>query len=661
MCWPCWGVMSVTYFKLSMRNARRQARDYLVYFVTMVLAAALLYAFNGLVFSQEIQTLSRSLSNFRLMLVLASLVVVCIFGWLVAYATKFMLLRRGRELGTYLLIGLENNQVARMFFMENLAVGGCALVLGTTLGGLFYQALCAIVLALFSLPYRFSYGFSLPALGLTLIYFTFIYLFALSRSRKYIRRANIHDLIYSDQVNEDAVIQTGRGRRTMFVFSIVLGIIGTALLITPVPILAVIGGGCVIFALFAFFLSFASGVPDFFDKRPARKYQGQNLLIFRILTARLATMGMVMAIISLIFTATIISEGSGMMFRGLFASRAAESGCFDLYLSTEDDTPLSEDYFDYVRANIPVEQSLHYSVYQTGEGKLLDYVEEKTGENYYIYYERDPVLRYSDYAALRAIAGYPPVELASGEYLIHCWSYLEDPLAAYPRPLSVGSAQLTFGGVHTEHLMQDYDDASNGTNFVLVVPDDAVEGLPVHHYAYAAKTSRPVTEAQRHDLIKIRLKLEEQDLARRYDKIRAKATEEADAASWTALTAFPLFYLALALTMTAAAILTIHQFSGAERYRRQFQLLQKLGMDRRDMAKALLRQFAIYYAMPAVPAVLISVPFILKLCHAPESGVMVGMSSPSVIVLISLGIFFLIYAIYILLAYTSMKRNVLPQ
>ena len=44
--------MSVTLYKLSWRNARRQARDYLVYFVTIVMAAALIYAFNGLVFSR---------------------------------------------------------------------------------------------------------------------------------------------------------------------------------------------------------------------------------------------------------------------------------------------------------------------------------------------------------------------------------------------------------------------------------------------------------------------------------------------------------------------------------------------------------------------------------------------------------------------------------
>ena len=116
----------MTLFKLSLRNARRQARDYLVYFVSVVMAAALLYAFNGLVFSQEILNLSRRMAQMPSIIVLASIVVVCVFGWLVSYTTNFMLSRRSRELGTYILIGLENRQVARLFFLENLAAGGCA-------------------------------------------------------------------------------------------------------------------------------------------------------------------------------------------------------------------------------------------------------------------------------------------------------------------------------------------------------------------------------------------------------------------------------------------------------------------------------------------------------------------------------------------------------
>ena len=657
---PRWGVMSVTLSELSLRNAKRQARDYLVYFVTVVMAAALLYSFNGLVFSQEIITLSKGISVLPLMIVLASVVVVCVFGWLVAYATRFMLLRRGRELGLYLLIGLENRQLARLFFLENLAVGGCALVLGTALGGLLYQSFRAIVLALFGLPYAFSFGFSLPALGLTVLYFALIYLFALRRSRKYIRRANIHDLIYVDRANEGMVIQTGNVRRWMFSFSIVLGVAGTCLLMAGGAIFGIIGAGCVIAFLFGFFLSFASGVPAFFDRRPARKYRGQSLLVFRTLTAKLATMGVLMATISMIFTATLISEGTGLVFRGLFAGRAAENACFDLYIGAADDGPVSQDYFDYIQDNISAEQELHYCVCQAEDSRVMDYV-EGMGEDYHRYFDRDPVLRYSDYAALRAIAGYPPVELKPGEYLIHCRAYLEKHLTGYTQPISLGGARLIPGGVHTEHLLQNYD-TGNGARYILVVPDEAAEGLPVFHHAYAAKTTQPVTEAQFDVLCDINYRLGEQNLLEpSYDEIHTKASENAEEAVQTVLFVFPLFYLALALTMTAATILTIQQLSETERYRRQFQLLQKLGMDRREMAKALGHQFAIYYALPAVPPVLIGIPFILHLSHAPEPGVMVGMNSPGAIVLISLGIFFLIYAIYILLAYTSLKRNVLPK
>ena len=657
---PRWGVMSVTLSELSLRNAKRQAQDYMVYFVTVVMAAALLYSFNGLVFSQEIITLSKGISVLPLMIVLASVVVVCIFGWLVAYATRFMLLRRGRELGLYLLIGLENRQLARLFFLENLAVGGCALVLGTALGGLFYQAFRAIVLALFGLPYAFSFGFSLPALGLTVLYFALIYLFALRRSRKYIRRANIHDLIYVDRANEGMVIQTGNVRRWMFSFSIVLGVAGTCLLMAGGAIFGITGAGCVIAFLFGFFLSFASGVPAFFDRRPARKYRGQSLLVFRTLTAKLATMGVLMATISMIFTATLISEGAGLVFRGLFAGRAAENACFDLYIGAACDGPVSQDYFDFIQDNISVERELHYCVYQAEDSRVMDYV-ERMGEDYHRYFDRDPVLRYSDYAALRAIAGYPPVELKPGEYLIHCRAYLEKHLTGYTQPISLGGASLIPGGVHAEHLLQNYD-TGNGARYILVVPDEVAEDLPVLHHAYAAKTAQPVTEAQFDLLCDINYRLGEQNLLEpSYDEIHTRASEKAEEAAQTVLFVFPLFYLALALTMTAATILTIQQLSETERYKRQFQLLQKLGMDRREMARTLRNQFAIYYVLPAVPPVLIGAPFILHLASAPEPGVMVGMSSPLAIVTISLGLFFLIYAIYILLAYTSLKRNVLPQ
>lgn len=649
--------------KLSLRNARRQARDYLVYFVTVVIAAALLYAFNSLVFSAEIKSLSQKMDSLPLVIVLVSIVVVCVFGWLVSYSTRFMLTRRSRELETYILIGMTNKQVARLFFLENLAVGGVALVLGMALGGLLYQALRAIVMAMFSMPYRFSLALSFPTIGLTTAYFALIYLYALRKSRKRIRKMKIYDLVYFDRLNEGAVIQTSKNRRRIFTVSVILGVVGTLLLMAQSLPIGLIGAVCVIFFLFGFFISFASGVPAFFDKRPVRKYRGQNLLVFRILTAKLATMGIVMAVISMIFTATLIAEGTGFIIHGLVKGRSAGIACFDLYFGIEGNAPNPDPYLDYITEHIPVEQSLLYQVYLTGSSQVRDYINDHIV--YYSFdYDQTPVLRWSDYAAMRAIAGYPAVEPEPGRYIIHCTTYLEDILRDYTQAVTLGETVLAPGSVYTEYLSQSFG-VSNGEEYILVVPDEAAEGLPVHHLAYAAKTVGPVTEADYDVLGNIAYKAN-----REYDElgnppgyafVSTKANETAEVASQTTVFVFPLFYLALALTVTAASILTIQQLSETEHYRQQFVLLRKLGMARREMARALRNQFAIYYAMPAIPPIMIAVPFILNLALTPEPGVMIGMSSPAAILTISLGAFFLIYALYILLAYTSLKRNVLPR
>lgn len=622
----------MTLSKLSLRNAKRQAADYLVYFVTIIMAAALLYAFNGLVFSGEIKELYSRMSSLPLVIVLASIVVVCIFGWLVSYAANFMLTRRSRELGTYILIGLENRQVARLFFLENLAVGGCALGLGLILGNLLFQALRAVILALFEMPYVFSLAFSLPAAGLTLVYFLLIYLRALYKSRKRIQKMKIYNLIYFDRRNEEAVIKTGRNRRWIFALSIVLGVVGTFLLMTGSLPLGIVGAGCVIFFLYGFFLTFASGVPAFFEKRPARKYRGQNLLVFRTLTAKLGTMGILMATISLLLTATLAVLGTGLVFRGIIDGRAAEHSCFDLYIGAgAKGKPVDQEYLDYIEGNIPVEQSLRYEIRLNETDGVRQYLDDY-GIEYFYNYRQDPVIRYSDYAALRAIAGYPAAEMEPGQYLIQRYA------------------------------------ADNGEGYILVVPDEAAGGCDLLHHAYAAKTVQPLGEEQVDDLFRISDRVAERERKDEddydfdaYDTVDASAYEEKTAAYMTALTVLPLYYLALALTMTAATILTIQQLSESRHYRCQFDLLEKLGMDAREMAKALRTQFAIYYAMPAVPPLLIGVPFILNLAKQPEPEIMVGLSSPGAIVAISLGVFFLVYAVYFTVAYISLKKNVLPE
>lgn len=661
MCWVCWEVISVTLCKLSLRNARRQARDYLVYFVTVILSAALIHAFNGLVFSQELRALSSFMSSLPLITVLVSAVVIAIMGWLIRYIMNFMLSRRSRELGTYILIGLENGQVAQLFFLENLATGAAALSVGLLLGGLFFQILRAVTLSLFHMPYTFRLSASPKAVALTIAYFAVIYLLALRSCGKRLRRMQICELLSYDRRGEEEAIQSSRGRRRVFTVSIASGILGTLLLLSGSLLMGIMGAALVMFFLYGFFLSFSSGVPAYFNARPGKKYGTHTLLVFRTLSFKLGTMGMTMATISLLFTGTIVSEGTGMLFGVLFQSRVEGTTCCDIFIGTTDGAPADfGPYLDYIEENIPLRGSRQYRLYQGETRQMTDYLLERT--DYYAYYAYDPLMAYSDYAALRAMLGYPEAPAEPGRYIIHCMAYLEDALEDYDTSVSVGGATLSPGAIYTESFSQKLWDG-NGRGFLLVVPDEFLSSRPVSHSVYAAMTLEPLSEADYDRLRDIHDGAGEdsgQGHARDSYFLLAKDAVAREYASVSATTIFPLFYLALVLTLVSATILTVQQLSQGPRLARQFGLLEKLGMDRREMARTLRRQLAVYYAMPAVPPLLIGIPLLVAMGHSFEPGAISGDWQLAGILGVTLGLFFLIYLVYILTAYSSLKRSVLP-
>lgn len=647
----------MTLFRLSLRNAVRQAGDYLVYFVTITMAATLVYAFNGLVFSREIQDLSDRMDRMPLIVVLASMAVICIIGWLVQYTTGFMLTRRSRELGTYILIGLENRQVAGMFLLENLTVGGLALAIGTLLGALLYQVLRAVTLALFQVPYTFRISFSANTVCLTLLYFSLIYLFALFKCQKRIRNLKIYDLIYFDRQNEREVIGKSGYRRKIFVISILFGVTGTILLSLRILMLGIAGSFLIILFLYGFFISFSSGVPAYYDKHAVRKYRGQTLLIFRALSAKLATMGVVMATIAMLFTATLITEGTGILFHALLRNRAVQTTCFDLFISSSGgDTARFDEYLSYIEANIPVKNSQQYQIYRGNDLTVSDYIGNHA--KYWKYFKYDTLMTAGDYSKLRLMLGYPEVTVEPGQYRIHCMSYLKDLMEEYSESLTVGDRTLNPGGVSTENFTQSLWDG-NGRGFIIIVPDDAVTDRPVSHRIFAAMTEEPVSMPHYNALINIRDEKEEGEQG--YETLYAMAAEINMNATDYALLVFPLYYLALVLTMVSATILTIQQLSETDRYRSQFELLRKLGMDRGEMRRTLRRQFAIYYMMPAVPPLLISIPFLLALGNTLDPGTLNGPYQLFIILGITLLLFFFIYLVYIFMAYASLKRRVLPE
>lgn len=102
--------------KLSLRNAKRTWRDYLVFFVTLLLIAAIMFSFNGLLFDPDIRRLQDDSAIMAVMLGIATFFILLVLTWLLQYMVRFMMSKRSREFATYLLLGMKRRQISKIFW-----------------------------------------------------------------------------------------------------------------------------------------------------------------------------------------------------------------------------------------------------------------------------------------------------------------------------------------------------------------------------------------------------------------------------------------------------------------------------------------------------------------------------------------------------------------
>ena len=100
----------MTTIKLSFRNIKKSFKDYAIYFFTLILGVAIFYVFNSI----ESQTVLLDVTNsthkvidlMTNMLSGASVFVAFILGFLIIYASRFLIKRRNKEFGIYMLLSL---------------------------------------------------------------------------------------------------------------------------------------------------------------------------------------------------------------------------------------------------------------------------------------------------------------------------------------------------------------------------------------------------------------------------------------------------------------------------------------------------------------------------------------------------------------------------
>ena len=120
--------------KLALRNVRRSFRDYGVYLLTLTFGVCLFYTFNSIdgqgVMVYLAQSQNPMAQLIQTILDIFSVFVAVVLACLILYANTFLIRRRKRELGTYLLLGLSQRQVSGLLVLETLVIGLISLAAG---------------------------------------------------------------------------------------------------------------------------------------------------------------------------------------------------------------------------------------------------------------------------------------------------------------------------------------------------------------------------------------------------------------------------------------------------------------------------------------------------------------------------------------------------
>ena len=167
--------------KLSLKNIKKSFKDYTIYFFTLILGVAIFYVFNA-IDSQTVllQTKQSTYDIIELMtqtLSAVSVFVSFILGFLIIYASRFLIKRRNKEFAIYMTLGMSKRKISTILFIETIAIGILSLGIGLGVGIILSQLMSLLVANMFEADMtNFTFTFSESALVKTIIYFGIMYL-----------------------------------------------------------------------------------------------------------------------------------------------------------------------------------------------------------------------------------------------------------------------------------------------------------------------------------------------------------------------------------------------------------------------------------------------------------------------------------------------------
>jgi len=293
--------------KLAVSNLIKNRKLYYPFALAVLLAVTITYLFYSLSLNPNIGKI-RGGETISMTLALGMVVVTIASGIIVLYANSFVMKNRSKELGVYGMLGLEKRHLISMVFKELLIFGSLTLTAGLGLGALFDKLIFALLLKLMKMKVELVSTFQPIVFILVFIVFGAIFLGLIFINAFRIARMN------ALQLSREKASGEKKGR--FLGFQTILGLIslvaGYYLAITVEnPLSAVlIFFVAVLLVIFGTYLLFNAGITVFLQilkKNKRYYYQPNNMISVSNLIFRMKKNAVGLATIAILSTMVLVT------------------------------------------------------------------------------------------------------------------------------------------------------------------------------------------------------------------------------------------------------------------------------------------------------------------------------------------------------------------
>ncbi|WP_310601794.1 ABC transporter permease [Anaerosporobacter sp.] len=625
--------------KLIFQNLRRNMKDYGIYFLTMMMSIGIFYAFNAVSEAEALQHLgevSKFMDILQDIIEASSVVIAIMLGFLILYVNRFLLKRRKKELGIYMLLGMKKRKISGIFVGETLVIGIASLAAGTLFGVLIGQILVLFAIQMFGGNVSaFHLTFSSHAFGVTLLCFAIIYVIAAIFNVSTVSKVRLIDLLIADRKNEELKKQKTWINLSVLLIGIVCVILAMLQFKTedllPTPKAGVRGILFMVVATICIFYAVATVAMGLLKKNRKLYYKNINSFLIRQIGSKMQSNFISMAMICLLLTATLVAITTGTSIALTMDQMSEDFAPYDFVLLYEDSEETTQEKVDVL------ERAKHYedpvdlapmmaSSYQfQGKSADITYKQLFEGQDVQLYIHDEKMglldkdvwmIGISDFNALLRLQNKEELELPKDGFYLNCnykgtMKYIDafikekDSLVVYGTELKLADKKR-LDYVYLETAIGDND---RGT---LIVPDAVAMRAEGEYYVLQGNWKKGVTGEQGNEALS-KLNIDTLKTSP-FDWTSAARMKTMQYAA-QGLPVFLCMYIGFVFLLICVALISVEQLTEAEDNQKRYLVLKKQGVPETMMKGTIYKQVGVHFGVPLVLAgvyTMAAMPFITK-------------------------------------------------